>query len=1534
MQEFQRNIAIVIGINEYTQGIPPLRTAVNDATRLAQILKEDHGFEVQLVIDADATGEKLRVLLQERLQQKIGADDRVLFYFAGHGIALDGDDGPEGYIIPQDARAREKTTFLPMSDLHDALVHFECRHFLAILDCCFAGAFRWSSTRALSDVPEVIHKERYDRFIRDPAWQVITSASYDQKALDMLSGDVFGKRSSNQQHSSFALTLFKALNVFGERSDNQQHSPFALALFKALQGTGDVMPAGGGDGVITATRLYLFLRDAVESASEAQGTPQTPGLWPLKKHDKGEYVFLVPGRELKLKPAPPLTKDNNPYRGLESFEKEHASLFFGRQTLIEALAEKVTIGTLTVVLGASGTGKSSLVKAGLVPYLEQSIQERWTILSNTDSSDKCRFMRPEESPIHSLIHLLRTNHMLPDEKEAENALWNESAALAALLNKWTATHSGERLLLIIDQFEEVLTLCQKDKEREHFLNLLAEVLESHPEQLRLVLTLRSDFEPHFSSSVLEPSWQTARFVITPMTQDELREVIEGPASERVLYFEPHSLVEQLINEVVQTPRALPLLSFTLSAMYESYLERRGNNRALTQQDYELLGGVVGALRSRANHIYDSLADDEHRASMQHVVMRMVAFESGELARRRVSLKELEFSSPEENQRITAVVETLIRERLIVADEADDESYVEPAHDELIRGWDRLSGWIREHQEDMLFQRRLTSAVADWQSIAKLKEKRGRLWSDPARSARLKILLQKNASWCNLYESAFAEDSIKQARKNRKRLLIYAVLVTLLAVGALGAALFANNRQKIATEQATISSARRLVAEAESVGRNSGDSESLVLSTLLTLESLLRSPTEDGLRVLHQNLSLMPSYREQVLENISTQGQFSSNGKFLLSVNKQGLKMHTLDSQGAERQANIIPLNGSHSTMEKAISPDGDYFSVFMSQDLPHRLPIWDTKTQKVIAELLHPMPVSGIMFSEDGQHIATFSLWGLIKVWKIEKTSGDIHEVASLMLEKSIVTIAFNKAGTHIAVSGRDFDADISEVYVWDWQKRTEDVSSVKLKAYTPFVSFSPDNRYIALADGEDDVVYFWEWQLSAQGMTELRRLSSSGPVAFHPSKQLVTSFSGPTARVWSLPDFKELWRAAHPAGGGITAASYSSDGSHLLTFYGNENTDAFSLYAWDLQHRSQGGFVPANWGTTTAAFSDTAIAFSVHNRFIAIANSQHLWVWEHGRYERALAGPIKHVDSDKQGIVRVNFHPSSDYLAVSGKNALAVWNWREDLQKVMEIEYDDPIVSQTFNQRGDLLAMASGNTATVWTWQSKTSKENFLSLPHPDLVASVAFKGDSDQLLTVAADNLVRLWDVDAGQVISSFPIESRLSEPQTDYYDLRQVAFSPDGRYLIAPTLYVHDTRIWDVEREKVLTTLQTKGEFSELELGIYTPTFSADGKYLSTKTHNVIAQIWDVASGKEVTRLNRSSAIWALALSSDGKTIAISEGERLGTEVLRWSTRDLMKEACARLIRRELSGSELASYISEANPELYRDTCSESRISSYQE
>lgn len=772
LKPFEKSWAVVIGINHYSDGIPTLTNAVSDAQAVARTLREDHGYEIIQLTDGEATRERINALLYEELPSKVLEGHRVLFYWAGHGVRTESDTGPDGYLLPCDAILRKKDTYLHMPGVHDALLDLNCRHMMVVLDTCFSGAFRWSGMRSIvMEKDEVVQKKKFDRFVLDPAWQVISSASSDETAAD-----AFGTRP-------------------GGAGDG--HSPFAHYLFEALQGAADRF--GGehqqGDGIVTAHELWQYIDAALgkEGKQKAQ-------LWPLKKHGKGEFIFFVKGQELRLLDDPVLDSNANPWRGLKPYEEQHAPFFYGRKRLIEGpppgedppaqrpLLQQVKDERLTVIYGASGTGKTSIVQAGLLPLLRGA---GWQVLP---------VMRPGASPMKSLLKALEPDISVTTTTEISLRTGTHAASGGGgpnplrqrILDDVDALlHRPGDLVLVVDRFEELVTLATGPV-REEFLAFLQELLERH-DRLHLVVTVRSDFDARFRSTALT-DWSRAesRFRIDPMSREDLRAVIEMPAAKQVLFFDDR-LVEQLLDEVAATPGALPLLSFALSEMYLQYLKGPMVEREITEEEYVRTGGVVGALRRRADKVFaDPLKltpgvmdssdagpppGDERRVraaqeTMKHLMLRLVVREGGHLSGRRVvKEEELVFPDPEENARLAAVIARLEAAGLLVTGGEGEEAYIQPAHDALVREWGQLKSWVREEDEaaaapdhapgvHTLEQRqRLARAAGEWaDQRADRKAQRVLAWKDPIRSAQLGRLLKPRARWLNLRELDFAEAS--------------------------------------------------------------------------------------------------------------------------------------------------------------------------------------------------------------------------------------------------------------------------------------------------------------------------------------------------------------------------------------------------------------------------------------------------------------------------------------------------------------------------------------------------------------------------------------------------------------------------------------------------------------------------------------------------------------------------------------------------------------------------------------------------------
>ena len=731
--------ALIIGINAYEQGIAPLKTAVSDAMALAETLSNQHRYSVTCLSDKEASLQSILRELSDNLPAKLTKDSSLLLYFAGHGLAVgDGSEGPQGYLLPQNATLSDEQHWLAMETLKHHLTALPCRHMLVVLDCCFAGSFRWASSRDVRPVQRPLFNSQLDRYLKGEAWQALTSASHDEKAADVMPGR------SNLR----------------DRETIQNHSPFAHALLQGLSGAADSSRGGHEpDGVITATELHQFVFERLMPPGKPQ--KQTPGIWPLRPDNKGEFIFLNPEKPINTRPDPPLDDKNNPWMGLNTYDAEDSELFFGRQRVVKALRTQLENGKhrLLSVLGASGTGKSSVVKAGVLPHLSQG---------------------DDVVPPRTIIHAPRIN------RHPEQQLIEIKQRLA---------QADQEPVLFVDQFEELYTQCSDEAARNQYLNGLRTLIDD-PNGPYVIITLRSDFEPRPKSSpAFKDIWSETRYVVPGFTTDELRDIIEGPARIKALFFEPPEVVSRLLDEILAMPGGLPLLSFALAEMYRAAQQRRRKSgavdRGLTLEDYETAGGVVGALHRRASLLYEEAEDDADREMVRKLFLRLTNQEGAKLTRRRVTTGELILDDPDEQHRMDKFVERFVDGRLLVKDETG----IEPAHDTLVVAWDKLQEWLADSGSQELV-RSVWRDASEWN--ARLSEKRGAdyLWHNDPRLP----LAEANMSQLNQLEKRFVKASVSK-RKSQRRWLTG---ITLSVIAALSfATVYSVQQARIAEEQTEV-----------------------------------------------------------------------------------------------------------------------------------------------------------------------------------------------------------------------------------------------------------------------------------------------------------------------------------------------------------------------------------------------------------------------------------------------------------------------------------------------------------------------------------------------------------------------------------------------------------------------------------------------------------------------------------------------------------------------------------------------------------
>jgi len=543
---------------------------------------------------------------------------------------------------------------------------------------------------------------------------------------------------------------------------------------------------------------------------------------------------------------PEIPDSRCPYIGLEAFNEDNKHLFYGRDQLVQELLDQVLVSRLVTAVGPSGSGKSSVVLAGLLPRLEDGA------LTGSEDWHYYPTIVPGSAPLTSLARLLQ-----PDE--ADTAVWvtdnydtflNNSEHLAKLINE----DIDGPAVLSIDQFEETFTLCHDDQERDAFIDNLLGLVNSREARHLVILTMRVDYESYLNKVPLFQSLYEQGLVrVTAMNASELHDAIEQPAQAIGLKFED-GLIDALVREIVGEPAALPLLQFALLQLWDN----RERNR-ITWDAYRRLGGVMEALDYTADSLYNDLLPEE-QATVKRILLRLVRPGTGvEFTRSRATRRSL-YQSGEANDRIDRVLEKLVDARLLrqTDGQTPENDQFEVAHEALVRNWPRLVEWLEDERVVLRHRLRFTAQAEDWDArsrdpgaLLRGKQLQEALlfedlnpleqeYIDASKAAEQLELEEKQAQQQRELEQAKklaeeqrqrAEAEAKAARRARSFNIALIVILLLVVGGAIGLINAAQLREaKAAAESAA--------AEAEVTARETAvAAESLALkSTTAALEA--------------------------------------------------------------------------------------------------------------------------------------------------------------------------------------------------------------------------------------------------------------------------------------------------------------------------------------------------------------------------------------------------------------------------------------------------------------------------------------------------------------------------------------------------------------------------------------------------------------------------------------------------------------------------------------------------------------------------
>jgi WD40 repeat protein/class 3 adenylate cyclase len=1256
--------------------------------------------------------------------------------------------------------------------------------------------------------------------------------------------------------------------------------------------------AHGGQVLLSAEAAQRIADDQVTGVG-AHGLKDFPE--PVALHQlviSGLQADFPPPRTFEEPDQPPAPGEP-PYQGLAHFEEADAERFFGREELVGQLVGRLEEHPFLAVIGASGSGKSSVVRAGLIPAMRARGIKKVTLLT------------PTAEPFATLAAAL-----------TPNAGANERSELAQLLRA-NQTALGERLgpgsLLVVDQAEELFSLCRDESERVAFVERLLSAAQAGG---LVVLSLRADFYERLAGyPALRSAVAAHQEYLGLMSTDELRAAIGGPAKAGGWRFDA-GLVDLILHDVGSEPGALPLLSH---ALLETWQRRRG--RLLMLRGYLDAGRVQGAIARSADRLMAEL-DPRQQDIARSILLRLTEFGSDTPDTRRRATRD-ELLSREESGSTSEVLQRLADSRLVVL----GEETAEVAHEALIREWPTLREWLAADREALHLHRSVTDAAGEWQRA-------GREPSLLFRGARLAAALDwapEHQAELNALEREFIDESRlaseREAQRQRtvnRRLRFLLAGAGVFLILALGAGAYAALEAGRAEQGELLAQSRELAASAIAVL-----DEDPELSILLALQAVEMGgeAAPEAVTALHRAVQAARSIFHVQLEEPpliphSIGVALSPDGETLYaSADSRSVRVYDVVSGSLSRVLGRPGEDTERGFLSVVVSQDGSRVATVDEDAVVH---VWNTDDWTESQFQAQGSGADWPAFSHDGTMLATLTAdpeaeGSVISVW-------NVAEAAELRVWRLplVYAVSFHPNGRQLLATACVCEPEravmLLDIETGEQEVAVDNVDGL-LGSRPVAAQFSPDGTMLATA-GIDGRVHLWGTS-GDKIRTFPGHTREASYVVFSPDgSRLATTSQDGTTRIWDVEGGHELL-ALRGQGGVPLFASFSADGRRVAT--GSSN---LTVRVWDLSPARVGEIEGYEIGRPYKIDTPVAVIdIDVRGDLLAVLTAacdncrgqadvlsrttdDHIVVPVIGTSialypdgTSLLAQAI--LDAEEGGAFeesaipeegRYALGPVQKYLLWSGEVAFPfegncpyhAGEWGSHCALPPEVPWEDNVRRMTFSADGSLIAMVGwvDPTGSLAVWDAGGRLISGPTTFEEVRTRGVAFSPDGSKLAVSMSGDYVLILD--------ALTLEETRRLSITSPWD--RLEFSPDGSQLVV-TSTASRTRVYDI----------ATWNYTELPTQSHSVDFSADGDRFLTLDNDRTMRIWDASTLLELRAVPVAGStanvgrLSARFLEDERHAVTFSDGALV---VMALDTDELLRVARER-VARSLTEAECEKY-----------------------